>query len=81
MSCNEEITEGLNVVEVFNRANAVIYYGKGAEIASNRSDEQEMSIACLRIFGKPPWSTSTPCYSKTSSPNQNGRPCSRTRGA
>lgn len=45
-----EITEGLNVVEAFNRANAVIYYGKGAEIASNRSDEQEMSIACLRIL-------------------------------
>ena len=29
-----EITEGLNVVESFNRANAVLYYGKGAEIAS-----------------------------------------------
>jgi len=45
-----EITEGLNVVEAFNRANAVIYYGKGAEIASNRGDEQEMSVACLRIL-------------------------------
>lgn len=45
-----EITEGLNVVEAFNGANAVIYYGKGAEIASNRDDEQEMSVACLRIL-------------------------------
>ena len=45
-----EITEGLNVVEAFNGANAVIYYGKGAEIASNRADEQEMSVACLRIL-------------------------------
>lgn len=45
-----EITEGLNVVEAFNRANAVLYYGKGAEIASNRADEQEMSVACLRIL-------------------------------
>ena len=45
-----EITEGLNVVEAFNGANAVIYYGKGAEIASNRGDEQEMSVACLRIL-------------------------------
>lgn len=45
-----EITEGLNVVEAFNRANAVLYYGKGAEISSNRADEQEMSIACLRIL-------------------------------
>ena len=25
-----EITEGLNVVKAFNRANAVLYYGKGA---------------------------------------------------
>ncbi len=45
-----EITEGLNVVEAFNRAKAVLYYGKGAEIASNRADEQEMSVACLRIL-------------------------------
>ena len=35
-----EITEGLNVVEAFNGANSVIYYGKGGEIASNRQDEQ-----------------------------------------
>jgi len=45
-----EITEGLNVVEAFNRANAVLYYGKGGEIASNRADEQEMSVACLQIL-------------------------------
>lgn len=45
-----EITEGLNVVEAFNRANAVLYYGKGAEIAFNRAGEQEMSVACLRIL-------------------------------
>jgi TnpA family transposase len=45
-----EITEGLNVVEAFNRANSVIHYGKGSEISSNRADEQEMSVACLRIL-------------------------------
>lgn len=45
-----EITEGLNVIEGFNRANAVICYGNGAAIASNRADEQEMSVACLRIL-------------------------------
>jgi Tn3 transposase DDE domain len=45
-----EITEGLNVVEAFSRANSVIYYGKGSEISSNRADEQEMSVACLRIL-------------------------------
>lgn len=32
-----EIEEGLNVVESWNAANAVIYYGKGGEMASNRA--------------------------------------------
>jgi len=45
-----EITEGLNVVEAFNGANSVIYYGKGGEISSNRQDEQEMTVLCLRIL-------------------------------
>jgi len=31
-------------------ANSVIYYGKGGEIASNRRDEQEMTVLCLRIL-------------------------------
>ncbi len=37
-----EIHEGLNVVESWNRANAVIFYGKGGDLATNRRDEQEM---------------------------------------
>lgn len=45
-----EITEGLNVVEAFNGANSVIHYGKGGEIASNRHEELEMSVLCLRIL-------------------------------
>ena len=45
-----EITEGLNVVEAFNGANSVIYYGKGGEIASNHKEEQEMSVLGLRIL-------------------------------
>lgn len=45
-----EIHEGLNVVESWNRANAVIFYGKGGDLASNRRDEQEMSVLCLRIL-------------------------------
>jgi hypothetical protein len=45
-----EITEGLNIVEAFNGANSLIYYGKGGEIASNRQDEQEMTALCLRIL-------------------------------
>jgi TnpA family transposase len=45
-----EIEEGLNVVESWNAANAVIYYGKGAEISSNRREEVEMAALCLRIL-------------------------------
>jgi hypothetical protein len=44
-----EIDEGLNVVESWNGANAVIFYGKGGDIAANRRDEQELSVLCLRI--------------------------------
>lgn len=45
-----EINEGLNVVESWNRANSVIFYGKGGDIASNRHDEHEMAVLCLRIL-------------------------------
>ncbi len=73
-----EINEGLNVVESWNRANAVIFFGKGGDIATNRRDEQELSVLCLRILqacgsSRPPWSTSTPSWSKTSSPTRRGQ--------
>ncbi len=42
--------ESLNVVESWNRANSVIFYGKGGDLATNRRDEQEMSMLCLRIL-------------------------------
>jgi TnpA family transposase len=45
-----EIHEGLNVVESWNRANSVIFYGKGGDLATNHRDEQEMSVLCLRIL-------------------------------
>lgn len=45
-----EIEEGLNVMESSNGANSVIAYGKGGEIASNRRDEQELFVLCLRIL-------------------------------
>ncbi len=45
-----EIEEGLNVMEASNRAGDVIAYGRGGEIASNRRDEQEMFVLCLRIL-------------------------------
>jgi hypothetical protein len=45
-----EIGEGLNVVESWNRANAIIFFGQGGDIATNRRDEQELSVLCLRIL-------------------------------
>lgn len=45
-----EINEGLNVVESWNRANSVIFYGKGGDLATNRRDEQELAVLCLRIL-------------------------------
>jgi TnpA family transposase len=44
-----EINDGLNGIESWNRANAIIFYGKHSELTSNRRDEQEMSVSCLRI--------------------------------
>jgi TnpA family transposase len=46
----------LNVVEAFNGANSVIYYGKGGEIASNHKEEQEMSVLGCGSC-RPHWST------------------------
>ncbi len=45
-----EIHEGLNVVENWNSANAFIFYGKSGEIATNRLDDQEMSVLSLHLL-------------------------------
>ena len=45
-----EIHEGLNVVENWNSANAFIFYGKGGEIATNRLDDQEVSVLSLHLL-------------------------------
>ena len=37
-------------MESWNRANSVIFFGKGGDIASNRRDEQELSVLCLRVL-------------------------------
>jgi hypothetical protein len=44
-----EINESLNVVESWNCANSV-NFGKGGDIATNRRDEQELSVLCLRVL-------------------------------
>lgn len=45
-----EIHEGLNVVENWNSANSFIHYGKGGEFASNRLDDQEISMLALHLL-------------------------------
>ena len=45
-----EINEGLNVVETWNSANGFIFFGRGGEVASNRLDDQEASVAALHLL-------------------------------
>ncbi|MCU7939830.1 MAG: Tn3 family transposase [gamma proteobacterium symbiont of Bathyaustriella thionipta] len=45
-----EIHEGLNVVENWNSANSFIFYGKGGEVATNRLEDQELSVLCLHLL-------------------------------
>lgn len=45
-----EINAGLNVMESWNQANGVIFYGKGGDLASNRREEQELSVLALRVL-------------------------------
>ena len=45
-----EIHEGLNVVESWNSTNGFIFYGKGAELATNRSENQEAGLLCLHLL-------------------------------
>jgi TnpA family transposase len=44
------IHEGLNVVETWNSANSFILFGKGGEVASNRLDDQEVSVQALHLL-------------------------------
>ena len=45
-----EIHEGLNVVESWNSTNGFIFYGNGAELATNRQENQEISLLCLHLL-------------------------------
>ncbi len=44
-----EVHEGLQVIENWNSANNFIHYGKGGEIATNRLDDQEVSVLCMTL--------------------------------
>jgi TnpA family transposase len=45
-----EINAGLNVVDNWNSANGFIFYGKSGEIATNRLDDQELSVLALHLL-------------------------------
>ncbi|MGH3683881.1 MAG: Tn3 family transposase [Pseudonocardiaceae bacterium] len=45
-----ETNSGLNVVENYNGVGDYIHFGKRGELASNRREEQELSILCLQIL-------------------------------
>ena len=49
-STRREIHEGLNVVENWNSANSFIFYGKSGEIATNRLEDQEVSVLSLHLL-------------------------------
>ena len=46
----QEIHEGLNVVENWNSANSFIFFGKGGEVATNRLEDQEVSVLALHLL-------------------------------
>ena len=45
-----EIHEGLNIVENWNSTNAFIFFGKGGEVATNRLEDQEISVLALHLL-------------------------------
>jgi TnpA family transposase len=45
-----EVNEGLNVVEHWNSVNDFIFYGKGGEFATNRLENQELSVLALHLL-------------------------------
>ena len=45
-----EIHDGLNVVKNWNGANSFIFYGKSGEVATNRLEEQELSMLSLHLL-------------------------------
>jgi TnpA family transposase len=50
LALRREIHEGLNVVEHWNGANSFILYGRGGEIATNRVEDQEITMLSLHLL-------------------------------
>ncbi|MDP9474213.1 MAG: Tn3 family transposase [Actinomycetota bacterium] len=50
LELRQEVHEGLNTIESWNAANSFIFYGKGGEVASNRLEEQEVSVLSLHLL-------------------------------
>ena len=50
LQLRREIHEGLKVIENWNSANNFIFFGKGGEMASNRPDDQEISMLSLHLL-------------------------------
>lgn len=45
-----EIHEGLNVIEQWNSANDFVFFARRGELASNRREDQEISMLCLHLL-------------------------------
>jgi len=50
LELRREIHEGLNVVENWNSVNGFIMYGKGGEFATNRREDQEITMLSLHLL-------------------------------
>jgi len=51
-----EIHEGLNVIEQWNGANDFVFFARRGELASNRSEDHEISMLALHLL-QTAWST------------------------
>lgn len=45
-----DTNSGLNVVESWNSGNDIVFHGNRGQLTSNRQDERELSVLCLRIL-------------------------------
>ena len=46
----QEVHQALNVVERWNGTNSFIFFGKGGEVATNRLEDQEVSVLSLHLL-------------------------------